>query len=322
MRCLWVLLALCLAGCSSTGGTTEARENGFPPSKELSREEVEKRYGAIVVDFSGAISIAHEIDILARASPVPVVVEAEVMFELVNAHVETTLPESTSMTLPEFLGMVDPDHRRGGIGSALFAAAKSECERRGADALLLVREQGSAGAEPFSRSVGGQYHFSEYCLQLDPALFSRTDTLPANTTIGAAGREDADALTAIRTAAFGGDAAHARSAIRTWLGAPKQRIFIARIRDEPIGMVRLQDLQDVAFINGLAVLPDRQGQGLGRALLQHAVATRLDEGETPIRLEVETENRGALALYLDCGFRETTTYHYDYCPVQRSMRWV
>ena len=217
--------------------------------------------------------------------------------------------------LPEFLAMVDPDHRRGGIGSALFAAAKSECERRGADALLLVREQGSAGAEPFSRSVGGQYRFSEYCLQLDPALFSRTDTLPANTTIGAAGRADADALTAIRTAAFGGDAAHARSAIRTWLGAPNQRIFIARIRDEPIGMVRLQDLQDVAFINGLAVLPDRQRQGLGRALLQHAVAARLDEGETPIRLEVETENRGALALYLDCGFRETTTYHYDYCPV-------
>ena len=80
-------------------------------------------------------------------------------------------------------------------------------------------------------------------------------------------------------------------------------------------MVRLQDLEDVAFINGLGVLPVRQRQGLGRALLQHAVATRLDEGGTPIRLEVETENRRALALYLDCGFRETTTYHYDYCPV-------
>ncbi len=55
-------------------------------------------------------------------------------------------------------------------------------------------------------------------------------------------------------------------------------------------------------IDGVAVHPDAQGRGFGRAALRHAVRTLRGLGADPITLTVMDVNRPAVSLYLQEGF--------------------
>lgn len=57
-----------------------------------------------------------------------------------------------------------------------------------------------------------------------------------------------------------------------------------------------------AEILTLAVAPQARGRGLGRALLQAAIARAQTEGAEAMFLEVGTDNPHALALYAGLGF--------------------
>jgi ribosomal-protein-alanine N-acetyltransferase len=54
----------------------------------------------------------------------------------------------------------------------------------------------------------------------------------------------------------------------------------------------------------IAVAPERRGQGLGRALLEHCQAALAAEGIATLHLEVRASNATAQALYRRCGWRE------------------
>lgn len=58
----------------------------------------------------------------------------------------------------------------------------------------------------------------------------------------------------------------------------------------------------VLSINGLAVDPAAQGRGVGRALVEAAVAEAGKRGATKVSLRVLGENPGARRLYERCGF--------------------
>lgn len=58
-----------------------------------------------------------------------------------------------------------------------------------------------------------------------------------------------------------------------------------------------------AHILSIAVHPDCQGQGLGKALLERGLAYLEGTGADPIRLEVRPENPAAIHLYEKHGFR-------------------
>ena len=51
------------------------------------------------------------------------------------------------------------------------------------------------------------------------------------------------------------------------------------------------------------VAPSRQGQGVGRALLEELVARSEAEGLWTLQTSIFPENRASLALHLRCGFR-------------------
>ena len=132
---------------------------------------------------------------------------------------------------------------------------------------------------------------------------AKVDLLPARP-------EDLDDLVAIRSASFDRPEQESRSEISRWLRGSSQRIRVAQVDGATIGMVRIAPESVGIFINSLAVAASARGRGLGRAVLDQSVTELIAAGEKDILLEVETENRGALSLYLDCGFRETSTYRY------------
>lgn len=70
----------------------------------------------------------------------------------------------------------------------------------------------------------------------------------------------------------------------------------------PGAFALLHDLGAEAELLTIAVDPDRQRQGLGRALLTQAEQTLVARGCDRLVLEVSAENAPAIALYVRAGF--------------------
>lgn len=76
---------------------------------------------------------------------------------------------------------------------------------------------------------------------------------------------------------------------------PNAETWVAILGDQPCGFISLLN----TFIGGIFVSPNRQGLGIGRQLIAHALSLK---GE--LSLEVYTDNRQAVAFYTGLGFQE------------------
>ena len=136
--------------------------------------------------------------------------------------------------------------------------------------------------------------------------------------------------------------------IPEWLGGPGVRGLIALDGDEPVGfaltcLVQLPDLWRIrrrargpsrrggmaVDLLAIAVVPERQGRGVGRWLLREVVARARDmAGSTDlplvdVTLTVARENDAARRLFESVGFREVqrerTTYPRGQEAVQMAL---
>jgi ribosomal protein S18 acetylase RimI-like enzyme len=57
-----------------------------------------------------------------------------------------------------------------------------------------------------------------------------------------------------------------------------------------------------AYLGELYVIPDRRGEGIGRALLEATMAAAREGGATRIELNTSTDDRAAIGLYESFGF--------------------
>ncbi len=78
---------------------------------------------------------------------------------------------------------------------------------------------------------------------------------------------------------------------------PSAETWVACLAATPVGFISLLD----SYVGGLFVAPDRQGHGIGRALVAHALALK---GE--LQLEVYTDNTQAFSFYTGIGFTEVS----------------
>ena len=113
--------------------------------------------------------------------------------------------------------------------------------------------------------------------------------------------EDIGAITAIEATSHRTQFVH-RDFERA-LTHPKMRLLVARqTTGEVVGHGLLQIVADELEILTFAVAPTSQRQGVGRALLQHAIRQARGEGVTRAFLEVRESNLAAQALYTAEGF--------------------
>jgi len=89
-------------------------------------------------------------------------------------------------------------------------------------------------------------------------------------------------------------------AVAQLLHDPASRSWIVLDGDEPVGVLLARQAGGEAEILSVAVLPQARRQGVGRALMEHALQA-LTEADATF-LEVAADNAGALALYRRCGF--------------------
>jgi ribosomal protein S18 acetylase RimI-like enzyme len=211
----------------------------------------------------------------------------------------------------ELTGMVHPAYRRQGLGRHLLQASIDECRGREVRQLLLVCERASETGQAFVAARGDALRaaFSEYRLELDAATAS---PLPPQGTmqLRPASATDLPTISAIRAAAFGDPPQEATEHVAHAFTEQGSRLFVAEVGGTPVGTIGVVTDENGMYLRALAVAPDQQGRGFGRAILAGAVALMLGEGHTHLALDVATENCNALSLYLSCGFRETNCYDY------------
>lgn len=104
---------------------------------------------------------------------------------------------------------------------------------------------------------------------------------------------------------------------------PGGAILIAEYNGEAVGTAGLVPGhgEGVLELIKMSARTDVQGKGIGRALMEAAIAKSRDMGAAQIWLETNTKLAAALALYRKVGFREltgdeVTPTPYDRCNCQ------
>lgn len=90
---------------------------------------------------------------------------------------------------------------------------------------------------------------------------------------------------------------------------PKGRLFVAYDAGELCGCVALAPFTDtICEIQTLFVRPQFRGQGIGKTLVNHVIATARDIGYHHMRLDTLAFMRGAQELYRSLGFVSIEPY--------------
>jgi len=198
----------------------------------------------------------------------------------------------------ELAGMVDPEVRRRGTGSALLTAGLELCG--GAGLLVVPRSSGAGAALALAR--GGELSHSEHALVLTgPAAPGPADP---ELSLRAARPEDVDGVTDLLAAGFGSlpDAAQVTSRLDGTQVAERDGGVVAALRVEHDG--------DTAHVYGFVVAPALQGRGIGRDVLRRVCQDLAAHGAGRVGLEVATLNERALGLYTSLGFIRVATEDY------------
>jgi ribosomal protein S18 acetylase RimI-like enzyme len=213
----------------------------------------------------------------------------------------------------ELVLMVHPDYRRQGIGRKLLHAAQDESRRGGITRLILVCERFSQAGPALVHALGAKHDYSEYEMTL--STFRERGVVDERLFFRKAGDNDVDMLISILAADFG-DEESAQHYVETWLHHPNQHFYVATFGEkpvgyqEPVGVLRLDEMEQSIGVYGFFVLPDYQGRGYGRQMLEEAIRIIRSDSPKPITIEVDTTNARAMGLYLSVGFDVKTTYDY------------
>jgi ribosomal protein S18 acetylase RimI-like enzyme len=208
---------------------------------------------------------------------------------------------------PELAGMVAPDARGRGIGSALLDVAVPLCRERGDRPPLLVVPRQSVEGQRLALRRGGTLDHSEHHLVLldqpkagpqEPEISLRPATGP-----------DVPLVVSLLERGFGWSGPDD-------LGDRLKRTALVELRGAVVGTLFLErDDDEEASIFGFVIEPSLQGHGIGRAALRRACEQLRADGARRISLDVDVANDRALGLYTSIGFTPVTTEDYFALPL-------
>ncbi len=205
---------------------------------------------------------------------------------------------------PELAGMVDPEYRRQGIGTALLDAAAAESGRQGHRRVLVVTPRNGAGGSEFVARHGGRLEHSEHAMLLrgEPTAGNARPDVTLRVATGA----DIPRIAELLEEGFG----HAVVVSDIRLDTEHQRQLVAEQEDEVVGCLNVKLAAGRGSIYGFVVAADRRGQGIGRDVLRRACLDLRHHGAGQVDLEVATDNDNALGLYQSLGFERVITEDY------------
>jgi ribosomal protein S18 acetylase RimI-like enzyme len=95
-------------------------------------------------------------------------------------------------------------------------------------------------------------------------------------------------------------------------------IFVAEIDQQVIGYIttRIDPDTKIGGIPNLGVLPAHRGAGIGRQLIETAIAYTKEQGMIHLRIETLAHNPIGQYLYPSCGFQEVARQIHYVLPLE------
>jgi mycothiol synthase len=240
------------------------------------------------------------------------------------------------VVLPEVKALVvEPGHRRRGIGRSLVREGlKIERERGRPDLLLgLVPDNGAGHA--FVEATGFAFHSTLWDLDLAPDVAVPGPDWPDGTRVRPIELDrDLHAWVALFNAAFSDhatplqlDAERIQADQSDMPFRAEDLVLLESASGELLGFCASEPkrrpdggVEPRAEIWTVGVRPDVQGRGYGRQLLRWGVEHLRGLGVETVTLSVNGRNAGALGLYESEGFHRTSTRERWAHPVEPAER--
>jgi ribosomal protein S18 acetylase RimI-like enzyme len=205
----------------------------------------------------------------------------------------------------EVCGMVKPSKRRKGHFYRLFQQGIGTAKQNGYKKILLNAPAGSDAAKAFLNKQGADYAFSEHQMEWQERSLEEVDGI----ILRQAKAEDFDMRVRLSVTAFGLNEEDAKAMESKVNEDEDTDMFMIEVNEETVGKIRvnLQDRQ--AWIYGFSILPEQQGKGIGRKVLNRVIKDQSSAGHS-VHLEVETKNDNALRLYESVGFKVVHAQDY------------
>jgi len=117
--------------------------------------------------------------------------------------------------------------------------------------------------------------------------------------------EDRDAVIALWSEVFPNEPAHNEPQAYIDRKLSVDDLFFVAIEDGTLVGTAIAGWDGVrGWLYKVAVAPHRQRQGIGKALVDHMLATLAARGCTKVNLQVRASNRAVIAFYEELGFHD------------------
>ncbi|RDW17649.1 N-acetyltransferase [Oceanobacillus arenosus] len=214
----------------------------------------------------------------------------------------------------EICGMVHPQFRRKGIFTKLLSKAIEVCIERQYDEILLNAPANSETAKKLLQLITCNYAFTEYQMKWHETEIIEDKDVGIRPSISAA---DLQLEIQLDVSCFGFSEEEAIDYNNRIRSEGDQQFNIIEFAGEAVGKIRISHEENNTWIYGFAILPEYQGNGIGRKALKKIVLEEHKKGNN-IFLEVEATNDLALRLYESCGFQSFHAQdYYRYTKIQQ-----
>ena len=216
--------------------------------------------------------------------------------------------------------VVDPAHRREGIGSELLA-----CVRKMTPQPTIWAFGNLPAAEAFARHTGltatRQLLIMRRDLHEHPAILTVDDVVPAGVVIDGFHPDDLSALVEVNAEAFRDHPEQGELTAADFEQRMSQPWFdpdgLLLAHDDDSGRLlgfhwtkiepRVGDGEPVGEVYALGVLPEAAGRGIGRSLLAAGIRHLQDRGVSEVILYVEAANARVVEMYRSANFVTVST---------------
>lgn len=206
----------------------------------------------------------------------------------------------------EVVLMVDPTHRRQHIAKKMLTHLLAQLQA-GKD-FSLIFSIAPNFAENWLKQHGFCYKNSEYEMQRNS--FTPLPTTHKALHIRKATFADLSQLVHINNACFFTKGDEMIPRFQALLNDVNYSLFFAEHNQQAVGKAHVQWLQNSARFSDIAILPQAQKNGFGRALVAHCIDHARTRQIKNITLDVDSLNETALKLYFNLGFFISNTHHY------------
>ena len=206
----------------------------------------------------------------------------------------------------EVCGMVKPSERRKGHFQSLFNQGMERAKQNEYKKILLNAPATSDEAKAFLNKQGAKYAFSEHQMEWQSNPIEDVEGV----TLRLAAIDDTELRIRLDVEGFGQSEEDARSQNERVDQDEETDMYMIDVNEETVGKIRLRlEEEGQTWIYGFSILPEHQGKGIGRKVLNKVVNEQSSSSQS-IHLEVETKNAHALGLYESVGFKVVHAQDY------------